>query len=100
MSIFTWKTSMLIQASTMPAAFGYWGFHGDKSIWMKWVLGIGTPLAAAILWGLILAPRAGRCLNITAGSILSLALFCLAAAALYQSGQPALANHLCSDRHH
>ena len=75
----------------MLASFSYWGFQGDKSIWLKWGLGIGIPLAVAILWGLLLAPRAGRRLGSTGGNILSLALFCLAAAALYQTGQPVLA---------
>ena len=75
----------------MLAAFGYWGFHGEKSVWMKWGLGIGTPLAVAILWGLCLAPKANHRLNITEGLILSLGLFCLAALALYQTDHLALA---------
>jgi len=75
----------------MLAAFAYWGFHGEKSVWMKWGLGIGTPLAVAILWGLYLAPRAGHRLNIIGGTILSLGLFCLAALALYQTNHLALA---------
>lgn len=72
----------------MLASFGYWGFQGDKSIWLKWGLGIGIPLAVAILWGLLLAPRAGRRLGSTGGIALSLVLFCLAATGLYQTGQP------------
>ena len=75
----------------MLAAFGYWGFHGEKSVWVKWGLGIGTPLAVAVLWGLCLAPKANHRLNITEGLILSLGLFCLAALALYQTDHLALA---------
>ena len=75
----------------MLAAFAYWGFHGEKSVWMKWGLGIGTPLTVAILWGLFLAPRADHRLNITGGIILSLGLFCLAASALYLTNHLALA---------
>jgi hypothetical protein len=75
----------------MLTAFGYWGFHGEKSVWMKWGLGIGTPLAVAILWGLCLAPKANHRLNVTGGIILSLGLFCLAALALYQTDRLALA---------
>ncbi len=75
----------------MLAAFSYWGFHGEKSILMKWLLGIGTPLAAAFIWGLYLAPKAEHRLNITAGAILSLVLFLGAALALYQTGHSALA---------
>ena|SRR6188474_1413684 len=75
----------------MLASFGYWGFQGEKSIWIKWGLGIGTPLAVAILWGLLLAPKANQRLNILWGTLLSLGLFCLAASALYQTDHPTLA---------
>jgi hypothetical protein len=75
----------------MLAAFGYWGFQGEKSIWIKWGLGIGIPLVVAILWGLLLAPRANRRLNSQWGTLLSLGLFCLAAFALFQTNHPALA---------
>ena len=75
----------------MLAAFGYWGFQGDKSIWLKWGLGIGIPLFVAIVWGLLLAPRAIRRLNSQWGTLLSLGLFCAAAFALYLTNHPALA---------
>jgi hypothetical protein len=75
----------------MLAAFGYWGFQGEKSIWLKWGLGIGAPLVVAILWGLWLAPRADRRLNSQWGTLLSSGLFFLAALALYQTNHPALA---------
>lgn len=76
---------------TMLAVFCYWGFHGEKGVWMKWSLGIGTPLAVATIWGLFLAPNAEHRLNITAGTILSLVLFSVAVMALYQTSHPALA---------
>lgn len=75
----------------MLAAFGYWGFQGEKSVWIKWGLGIGLPLAAAILWGIWLAPRANQHLNIIGGTLLSSGLFFLAALALYQTNHPTLA---------
>jgi hypothetical protein len=75
----------------MLAAFGYWGFQGEKSTWIKWGLGIGIPLVVAILWGLLLAPRATRRLNSRWGTLLSSGLFCLAALALYQTNHLALA---------
>jgi hypothetical protein len=74
----------------MLAAFGYWGFQGEKSLWIKWGLGVGTPLVVAILWGLLLAPRADKRLKRGWGTLLSLGLFCLAALALYQTNHPAL----------
>ena len=75
----------------MLAAFGYWGFHLEKSALIKWGIGLGLPLLVAILWGLFFAPRAGQRLDMTWGLGLSLILFCLAAFALYQSNQPTLA---------
>lgn len=76
---------------TMLAAFGYWGFQGEKSVWVKWGLGIGIPLVVAILWGIWLAPMANQRLNIIGGTLLSSGLFLLAALALYQTNHPTLA---------
>ena len=75
----------------MLVGFGYWGFHGDKSMWLKWMLGIGLPLIAIVLWGLWLAPNANHRLNITGGAILSSILFLLSAMALFNAQQPLLA---------
>lgn len=75
----------------MLAAFSYWGFFGDKSIWVKWTLGIGVPLVAVVIWGYLLAPKSGHRLGVTWGTILSSALFLTAALALYQTGQSTLA---------
>jgi len=73
------------------AAFSYLGFYAEKSVLIKWLLGIGVPLAVAVLWGLYLAPNAKQRLKITAGSIFSLGLFLGSAIALYQAGHTALA---------
>lgn len=67
----------------MLAGFGYWGFNGEKSVWLKWTLSIGLPLAAAGLWWLLLAPKAVYRLESAGGTALSLILFLLAATALY-----------------
>jgi hypothetical protein len=75
----------------MLAALSYWGFQGEKSVWIKWSLGIGIPLAVAILWGKFLAPRANQRLSIIGGTLLSLGLFCLASLALFQTNHPTLA---------
>lgn len=75
----------------MLAAFGVWGFQSAAGSGMKWVLGMGAPLAAALLWGFVLAPKAGWRLNIVSGVILSSALFGLAALALAQARHPRLA---------
>ncbi len=85
--------SFLLELALL-AALGYWGFQGEKTVWIKLGLGIGTPLAVALLWGLFLAPKADHRLKSTAGVVLSLGLFGLAAFALYQTHHPALATAL------
>jgi hypothetical protein len=35
------------------AALGYWGFETGG-----WALGLGAPLAAAVVWGMFIAPKA------------------------------------------
>ncbi len=75
----------------MLAGFGFWGFYGDKSVFIKWVLGIGLPLIAVVVWGMFLAPNAVYRLNITGGAILSLILFLLAATALFYTQYRTLA---------
>ena len=39
-------------------ALGYWGFHTDRGMGLKLVLGIGAPLLAAVIWGTFVAPKA------------------------------------------
>jgi hypothetical protein len=72
----------------MLAAFGYWGFYGDKSLLTKWLLGIGLPVLTAVIWGMWLAPRAANRLGNVSGNLLSLILFLCGAAALYYTGHP------------
>lgn len=75
----------------MLAAFGYFGFRVTDHAFLRWMLALGLPLATAILWGAILAPKAARRLPMVPGILLSLGLLLLAALALYRSGQPVLA---------
>ena len=75
----------------MLAAFGYWGFHGDKSLLAKWILGIGLPVITAVIWGMYLAPRAAHRLGNISGNLLSLILFLCGAAALLYTGHTSLA---------
>src|SRR5512143_764774 len=72
----------------MLIGFGYWGFYGDKSTALKWILGIGLPLVVAVVWGMFLAPRATYRFNATGGNLLSLFLFLLSATALYFAERP------------
>lgn len=83
-------TSFLLELA-MLASLGYWGFYGEKSVLAKWMLGIGIPLLIAIVWGIFFAPNAVRRLNSTSGTLLSLLLFLLSAAALFYAQHPTLA---------
>ena len=71
----------------MLVIFGFWGFKTGRPPLMRWVLGIGSPLLAAVIWGLWMAPRANRRLQGAAFLMLELVLFGLAGWALYSTGQ-------------
>ena len=70
------------------AALGYWGLRTGEGV-MKWVLGIGAPLLAAVLWSLFVAP--GTTAPVALRVIVEVAVFGTAAAALYVTGQRSLA---------
>jgi hypothetical protein len=42
----------------MLAALGYWGFKTGDSAATQWLLGIGAPALAAVVWGAFIAPKA------------------------------------------
>ncbi|WP_067628261.1 YrdB family protein [Actinomadura latina] len=39
-------------------ALAWWGFTTGGNVFLNIVLGVGTPVAAMVLWGLFAAPRA------------------------------------------
>ena len=71
----------------MLAGFAYWGhWVGDGDL-VEWILAIGIPVAASVIWGLFFAPKAKRRLSSVSGIGLSLALFLMSAAAVFHAGQ-------------
>ena len=64
----------------MLVALGIWGFSENV------VLGIAAPLAAAVIWGLWIAPKAARRLRDPARLAIELLLFGAAGAALAVAG--------------
>ncbi|MEV8143938.1 YrdB family protein [Specibacter sp. NPDC078709] len=68
----------------MLAAFVFWGFRQD-SPW-DLVLGIGIPAVLVVAWGVFLAPRSERRLKPAIVCWVALALFLLAAVALFAAG--------------
>lgn len=79
------------------AAIGYWGWSQHDGA-LRFVLAIGLPLLAAILWGTFAVPedpsRSGKAPVPVPGIVrlvLELALFAFAAWALYDAGNATLA---------
>ncbi len=66
----------------MLVALGIWGFSENV------VLGVAAPLAAAVSWGLWIAPKAKRRLRDPARLALELLLFGAAGALLAVAGHP------------
>jgi hypothetical protein len=73
------------------AALGYWGFHTGQGAFAKIALGIGAPLLIAVVWGILLAPRAARRLHEPWRVLLECVLFGLGTVGLVAAGRPVLA---------
>lgn len=73
------------------AALAYSGFHAGSSEAIHWLLGIGLPLLAAIVWGLFIAPRRRYDVPDAVWVLLQVLIFGGAVAALFASDQPTLA---------
>ena len=82
---------MFLLELCMLAALGYWGFTLDQGQAVRIAVGLGAPLLAAVVWGLLMAPRASMPLQEPLHLILELIIFGLAIAALYAAGRPRLA---------
>jgi hypothetical protein len=81
-------------------AIGYWGFDQHSGIW-RFVIGIGGPVLAAVLWGTFAVPgdrsRSGNAPVLVPGVLrlaLELCLFAFAAWTLYDAGSTLLAGLL------
>jgi len=72
-------------------AFGYWGFQTGKTLITKSLLGIGTPLLVAVVWGMFVSPQAPYQLSNSFRILLELAIFGSATAALFSTGQTKIA---------
>jgi len=71
----------------MLVAFGYWGFHTGSSTLVQWILGLGVPLVAIVIWSIFNAPQSKRRLPRTPRTILEVVMFSLGALALAAAGQ-------------
>jgi hypothetical protein len=71
-------------------ALGYWGAASGGTTIGRWLLALGLPLAAAVLWGLFAAPQAVVQVVVLA-VLVKVAVFGGAVAALLATGSPRLA---------
>jgi hypothetical protein len=69
-------------------ALGYWGFRTGESRLTRVALGVGAPLAAAVVWGAFASPNAPVQIAPTARIALQTAVFGGSAAALADAGRP------------
>jgi hypothetical protein len=74
----------------MLAAFAFWGFATGNGLAIQVLLGVGTPILVAVIWGIFMAPRSSRRLGKSAHQVVELVIFGLAFVALYAAGQPVL----------
>lgn len=76
-------------------AVGYWGFRLPYGILMQFITGVGLPLLLAAIWATFRVPGdGGEPIVAISGQlrlVLESAVFCIAIAALFGSGQRSLA---------
>lgn len=72
-------------------SLGYWGFHSDKGYIVKVLLGIGSPLLMAIIWGTFVSPKAPIPVRGIKRVLLELIIFGFATLSLYNAGHPIFA---------
>lgn len=70
---------------------GYWGFRTGNGGVVRYLLGIGAPLLAAVVWGTFGAPNATVQVSDLVRMVLELVIFGSAAVALWAAGRPGLA---------
>jgi hypothetical protein len=73
------------------AALAWWGFTAGGNVIVRVVLGLGTPVAAMVLWGMFAAPRARFKVALPLVLLVKAAVFGAGALALYGVDRPALA---------
>ncbi|MCA9874232.1 MAG: YrdB family protein [Anaerolineales bacterium] len=70
------------------AALGYWGFQLDLGWPLRIAATIGAPLLTAVIWGLLIAPKASHRLTDPWRFVMEIVLFAVGAGALYLAGRP------------
>ncbi|MCI2957910.1 YrdB family protein [Agromyces atrinae] len=72
-------------------SLGIWGFLAFEEWWLKFVVGLGAPLVAILVWALFRSPKAVFRIDAFAKAIIEIAVFTAAALAWWTLGQPIVA---------
>ncbi|HEV2896137.1 MAG TPA: YrdB family protein [Actinomycetota bacterium] len=83
-------TARFLCELAMLAALAFWGYVVGEGPW-AWLLGVGAPALAAVVWGTFVAPRARVPVSAPVRVQIELALYAVAAVCLGSAGQPAAA---------
>ena len=70
----------------MLAALAFWGYVVGEAPW-AWLLGIGAPALAAVVWGAFVAPKARVPVPASVRVQIELVLYAVAAVGLAAAGQ-------------
>jgi hypothetical protein len=70
------------------AGLAYWGAAASTDPVARIALSIGAPLVLAVVWALIVAPKADNPLSLRARGLIGTAVLVLVAGALAAAGQP------------
>jgi alpha-beta hydrolase superfamily lysophospholipase len=86
----TWAGVAFVTELGALAALGVWGWSAGGTTAARWLLALGVPLTAAVLWGLFAAPQA--VVQVAALAVLTkVVVFGAAGAALLATGLPRVA---------
>ena len=79
-------TARFLCELAMLAALAFWGYVVGVGLW-AWLLGVGAPVLAAVVWGAFVAPRARVPVPAPVRVQIELVLYALAAVGLAAAGQ-------------
>src|SRR4051812_14825286 len=75
----------------MLVALAYWGFKAGSGLFLQFVLGIGAPVIALVIWARFMAPNSATRLKGAPYFVVKAILYGVAAICLASAGQPRLA---------
>ena len=83
-------TARFLCELAMLAALAFWGYVVGEGPW-AWLLGVGAPALAAVVWGTFVAPKARVPVSAPVRVQIELVLYAVAAVGLGSAGQPVAA---------